>query len=397
MTDSSQSAHPVNPNDVTKPIRVLHIVSMLYSGGVERWVLDLFTAGRAKRLDMDIATVLPTEGLFGRRASELGIRVFQCPGQGNPIRFMQNLRSLLRREGPYDAVHCHLHAFSGFAMFAAWLNGVPARVTHSHNVVDNSSKSWKRKVYVEFSRILIKAFATSGMGPSSESTADLFGASWQKDPRWRVMRCGINLDPFLAPIPSDIHKELFGLPEDAIVMGSVGRLSPEKNSEMLVDILAAAVKLDSRAHLLIIGEGPLRERLWQKAKDANCESHLRLPGTRADVPAIMRGVMNVFLFPSPPPPLGNEALPIAVVEAQAAGLPVVISDGVTTEAIADPELVQRIPANAGAQAWAETALARYAQHEPSSSGETLRRLLASEFNSEVNIRKLARLYGRTEQ
>ena len=118
--------------------------------------------------------------------------------------------------------------------------------------------------------------------------------------------------------------------------GSVGRLDPEKNSEFLVDILAAVLRRREDAYFLLIGEGDLRQRLEEKARDGGFAKRLILPGTRSDVPALLRGVIDVFVFPSPPPPRGNEALPIAVVEAQAAGVPTVISDGIPSEAILVP-------------------------------------------------------------
>jgi glycosyltransferase involved in cell wall biosynthesis len=137
------------------------------------------------------------------------------------------------------------------------------------------------------------------------------------------------------------------------VLGSVGRLTGEKNSEFLLDVLAEVLVRAPHAYLLLIGEGPLRDRLVSKAQRGGFGERLVLPGTRPDVPAILRNVMDVFVFPSPPPPRGDEALPIAVVEAQVAGLPTVISDGIPAEAIIVPELVVQIPEAAGAAKWAD--------------------------------------------
>lgn len=356
--------------------------------------MDLCPAGKAENLSMDIAVVYEMDGLFARRARELAIPVYYCGGESNPLRFISNLRRLLRQHGPYDAIHCHLHAYSAFAVLAAWLSGVPARVVHSHNVVINSSGSLARRAYIGIARAIIRMFATAGMGPSTASTADLFGRNWTKDPRWRVMPCGINLAPFRSTIPASANRSAFGIPEDALVLGSIGRLCSEKNSELLVDILGAALQKNPRTYLLLVGEGPLRETLELKAEQGGFREHLKLAGTRTDVADLLRGAMDVFVFPSPPPPRGNEALPIAVIEAQAAGLPVVISDGVTSEAIVIPELVTQISADAGAETWADTMLASASRSEPSAGHAALTLLEDSQFHCGENIRTLAKLYRR---
>lgn len=392
MTTESSSDRSTPPALAESPLRVLQIASMLRSGGVERWLIDLCPAGSAENLSMDIAVAYGGDGLFSRRAHELGIPVHYCAGCTNPLRFLINLRRILREFGPFDAIHCHMHAYSGFVVAGAWLEGIPVRVVHSHNVVGNDRRPFARRLYMALSRTLIRLFATAGMGPSTVSTEDLFGPSWRKDPRWRVMRCGINLNPFKTPVPAQISKSAFGIPEDALVLGSIGRLSPEKNSEFLVDVLKAVLASNPNTYLVLIGEGPLREPLERRASELGISDRLKLVGTRSDVADMLRGVLDVFLFPSPPPPRGNEALPIAVVEAQAAGVPLVISDGVTTEAIVTPWLVTQIPADAGARMWADAALGQVKLRNAGNQQVALSEMEASEFNCVQNVRLLARIY-----
>lgn len=364
---------------------------MLRSGGVERWLVDLCPAGRAQNLDMDIAVVWDTGGLFTDKARALGIPLYHCPAR-NPFSFIRGLRRLLRERGPYDALHCHIHAYSGFGVLAAWLEGVPARVVHSHNVVGNSSKSLSRRAYIALARGLIRAFATAGIGPSAASIEDLIGPGWRNDARWSAMPCGIDLEPFRFSIPQLSRRAEFGIPPDALVLGSVGRLCAEKNSELLVDILGAVLRDSGNAYMLLIGEGPLRSRLEQQAREGGFGDRLILPGTRPDVPALLRTVMDVFLFPSPPPPRGNEALPIALVEAQAAGLPCVISDGIPPEAVIIPELVAQVASTAGANTWAATALAQARLRDPGRAHRAFEILQNSSFNVAVNMKALAALY-----
>ena len=386
MNDTSRS-----PNTANRPLRVLHIAAMLHSGGVERWLVDLCPAGRSNDILMDIAVLFETDGLFARKARELGIRVFHCPSARKPIEFMSNLRALLRQYGPYDAVHAHIHAFSAFAVMAARMEGVPARLVHSHNVVGNQ-QSLFRRAYISITRMCIRRFATAGLAPSHDSAKDLFGKRWSKDPRWRVMRYGIDYSAFCAPAAASIRNEL-GIPSGAFVFGSVGRLCGEKNSDFMVDMLEAIIGAGRDAYLVIIGEGPMREWLEKKATSMGIRDRLILPGTRSDVPSVMGSLFDVFVFPSPPPPRGNEALPIAIVEAQAAGLPTLISDGVTPEAIIVPDLVTQLPVAAGAGQWAQVLLSLDIGNKDGRSERALSIVQNSEFSCTHNLQTLRPLYS----
>lgn len=372
-----------------RPFRVLQVVAMLHNGGPERWLVDLCQFGNTENLAMDIAVLWEINGLFYDIARERGIPIYHCPA-GNPLQFIARLRRLLREHGPYDAIHCHLHAYSFLAVLAARLEHVPVRVVHSHNVVKNSARSMGRRLYAKAARFLIGMFATAGFGPSSASVEDLFGPDWKSDPRWNVLPCGIDLTPFRSE--AGPGRAEFGIPTDALVLGSVGRLTPEKNSAFLVDVLAAVLRLRKDAYLLIIGEGELREQLDRKALEGGFAGRLILPGTRSDVPAIMRFIMDVFVFPSPPPPRGNEALPIAIVEAQAAGLPTVASDGVPPEAILVPGLIIQVPADAGATKWAEAVVEFGKCRDAALALEALAIIERSNHNCAVNIKVLAALY-----
>lgn len=376
------------------PCRVLHVASMLRSGGVERWLVDLCVAGSAQNLPMDIAVIVETGGIFTDVARERNIRILPCPPQGKPLAFMWNLSRLISEYGPYDAIHAHVHAFSGFAVALGWLMGIPARIVHSHNVVRNASESFYRRIYYKLGRTLIRAFATAAIAPASPAAQDMLGPNWRRNPRWRVMPCGIDLVPFRYPADGVALRAELGIPPDAIVLASVGRLTAEKNTEFLIDMLGAVLPRLSRAHLLLIGEGDLRERLYAKALSAGFGDRLHLPGTRTDVPAVLRSVVDVFVFPSPPPPRGNEALPIAVIEAQVCGLKCVVSDGIPPEAIIIPELTIQIPAAAGAEAWAEAVAAQVARGDLGLADDAFGIMQGSSFNVVNNVLALGELYRR---
>ena len=366
---------------------------MLHNGGVERWVVDLCRGAASEGLAMDIAVTDPTSGVFAARARENGISVRHCPVGSHPLVFVRNLRRLLRDQGPYDAVHCHIHAYSCFAVLAARLEGVPVRIAHSHNVIGNdSSPAWARRAYILTARVLLRWFATAGLAPSRVALEDLAGRGWRKDPRWGLLPYGIDLAPFRAPAGIESTRAALGIPERALVLGSVGRLTAEKNSEFLLDVLGAVLRSRGDAYLLLVGVGPLRDRLERKARESGFRDRLILAGVRKDVPVLLRDVVDVFVFPSPPPPRGNEALPIAVVEAQIAGVRSVLSEGVPEESILLSDLVLQVPTTAGPERWAESVLQQAARPESRGSAQSLRAIEQSSFNLTVCLKNLAALY-----
>ena len=364
---------------------------MLHSGGPERWLIDLCSGGPAENLEMDIAVLWNRDGLFARRARELSIPVIFCEGRENPLRFISNLRKVLREHGPYDAIHSHIHTYSAFVLISAWLEGIPARVVHSHNVVSPQSSN-VRQIYNWVTRSVIRLLATACLAPAQAALDNLVGFTRGKS-NWRVMRCGISLEPFRAPIPENVSRSSFGIPPTAFVVGFVGRLCAEKNSEFLLDVFAEVLRRRPDAYLLMLGEGPLREVLEAKAQNGGFRDRLILAGVRTDVPAVLKATVDVFTLPSPLPPRGNEALPLVVVEAQACGLPTLISDGVTTESVIVPDLVEQLPEAAGVTAWAEALLRMGAAARPDSAERALSILEASEFNCMSNLKTLAHLYS----
>lgn len=374
------------------PLRVLHLIPALHSGGVERWVVDICTLAPAHGMAMEIAVTTEIDGLCARRARERGIVVHVCPGHERPLAFMAAFCRLLRCHGPYDGVHIHLHAYSGFAALAARWAGVPRVVVHSHNVMGNESAGWKRRAYGRLARLLIGRCATAGLAPALAPLEDLLGRGCMADPRWRLLPYGVDLEPFRRPVPPGMGRAAFGIPDDAFVMLTLSRLNPEKNPLFAVRVFEAIVRLRPDAWLLMLGEGPLRPAIEAEAGRLGIRDRVVLAGARPDVPDVLRSCADVLVFPSPPPPAGREANPLAVLEAQCCGVPVLISDGVPDEAILVPRLVARMRADADADAWARAALAHSATKLPGGAAEALAIVEHTAFNAEQTLPALAAVY-----
>jgi glycosyltransferase involved in cell wall biosynthesis len=142
-------------------------------------------------------------------------------------------------------------------------------------------------------------------------------ATHECDPnRVHVIANGIDTSSF-APRPgarSDLRREL-GLPEDAWVVGTVGRLAPEKDQALLVRAMAPF--LGERRRLVIVGDGPERDALSAAIEEVNAARYVRLTGARSDVARLL-SAFDAFALPS-----RTEGLPLVLLEAMASELPVV--------------------------------------------------------------------------
>ena len=369
-------------------IRILHIVSALRPAGVETWLLHVLRHIDRNRFHMDVLAKSHGTSEFVEQFRALGSTVVE--GAGNRPRwiFARNFAWMLSRHGPYDVVHSHLHFYSGVVMRLAARHGVPVRIAHNHSYTsakEIGAGPFKRNYYRRMRRHVAR-HATAGLAASRRAAPSLFGADWQDDPRWRVLDCGIDLDPFRAPVDRSAVRDELGLPNDCLVIGHVGRFHPPKNHSFLLTVFAEIVKRAPNARLLLVGDGPLRPRIEQQAANAGIGDSIVFAGLRADVARLMTWAMDTFVLPSL-----WEGLPLALMEAQAAGLPCIVSDAVPDEADVVPGLIRRLPLDAPAGAWADTVLQSQLSTTTSRTA-ALNRVEASPFNISQSVAALERFY-----
>ncbi len=141
-------------------------------------------------------------------------------------------------------------------------------------------------------------------------------------------------------------REELGYSDNDFVIGHVGRFSEPKNHMFLLDVFAEVHKKDDKYKLLLVGDGELRPQIEQKIKSLGLDDFIQLTGMKSNVNRLMMA-MDLFMFPSK-----WEGLPVSVVEAQASGLPCVISNTITDE-VCVTELVTRISLDANDDEWAD--------------------------------------------
>lgn len=353
-------------------VGVLHVIGALERGGVETWLMDLAPRLDHARWQFDFCTLGPERGRYAGRVEAQGARVRSCPrGPG----FAWRLYRILR-QGRYAIVHSHVHQFSAVVLAVARAAGVGVRLAHSHNTADGRGDTVPRRLYRAVARRLWAGVATGRLACSAEAAEALFGPAGAL-----VAPYGV---PAAPPPPADLRGQ-FGL-DGVPVVGHVGRFEPQKNHRFLLEVAARLVWRRPEVRWLLVGEGPLRREIESQAQRLGLAGRVCFTGLREDVPALLSAAMDAFVLPS-----RHEGLPVALLEAQAAGLPALVSTAVPREAAAVTGAVEFLPLAAGPDAWAERLLDRLASPRPPRA-QALAELAAAGFTLEQSLDNLLAAY-----
>jgi glycosyltransferase involved in cell wall biosynthesis len=230
-----------------------------------------------------------------------------------------NLVALLRQEQPH-IVHTHTSKAGVLGRLAAWITGVPVIVHTPHGHVFyghfGSILSW---VFLQIERALAWITDVLIALTAAEKTEHLErGVGWAD--RFAIIPSGIDIDRFKQVLKAGkVMPEWFDCPPDAIVIGSVGWLTDIKGHRFLVDAVARLKQEHPHLHLVILGSGGQYDALLHQARNAGISQSVHLVGHREDVERALAG-MDGFVLPSL-----NEGMGRALIEAMAAGLPVIAS------------------------------------------------------------------------
>jgi glycosyltransferase involved in cell wall biosynthesis len=331
-------------------VRVLHCVGHLLRGGIENWLFQTLTRQPSTVFEHHVLVRTSQEEAFSDAFRRAGIPVLACASFRNPVRYARELQRLVDANGPYDILHIHGSSFSGLlTLLLARHVGIRRTIVHSHNDVRPLLKE-SGPLYGMYVRAVTGAYrllGDRGLAASVLAAESMFGMGWRQDPRWQLLYYGVDCTPFQRAADKGLRARL-GIPAEAFVVGHVGRFHEQKNHAFLVEVISAAGRLDPQVHCLLIGDGPLREKIQREIEERGLTKRFTFVPDTTTVAEYMLSAMDCFLFPSL-----YEGLGLVAVEAQAAGLACILSDRVPEEASVLSGLVQWMPLEAPAARWAE--------------------------------------------
>jgi glycosyltransferase involved in cell wall biosynthesis len=373
--------------------RVLHLLPDLAIGGGQTVVLDLVRHLDRSRYSVDVAYLGDDRSLEGQ-LHDAGARTFALRHhRGQAPRTLLALRRLLIDER-IDVLHVHSDLDRRLGQLAALTTRTPV-VGHLHSEwvhlgsaaapeapfqrrvrarlaakVRGSIERWTVRCYLAVSMDVAERFAPRVRAPIE------------------VVAQPIDTTRFERPDAGAGVRAQLGLGEVVPLLIDVARLVEGKGQEDLLHVVAALLEEFDETVLLLVGDGPDRSALTRAVEHAGLTDHVRLLGPRTDVPALLAAA-DVFVFPS-----ASEGLPIALLEAMAAGLPVVAYGLPSLRDLRDLgaplELVDRSPT---AMAQATAGLLR-APERRAQIGQRSRDLVAERFDATTATRRVEAIYGR---
>ncbi|WP_377644192.1 glycosyltransferase [Oryzobacter terrae] len=343
----------------TRPPSVLLVVGAMNRGGIESWLMNVARAVPPEEVRLTFLVHSDRPSDFDDEIRALGHHLAVCRLGRDPVGYAVRLARLMRSEGPFDAVHAFVSTFSALPLTVARLVGVPVRIAHSQTdrraVLATAGPA--RRAYSALASWGLRRSMTLGMACTVGASEFLFRRDPQDDPRIRVVPNAIDPRPF-ADAVGTLRADLM-LPDDALVVGHVARFVPVKNQGFLVEVARRWAAQGDPVHLVLVGEGPDRPAVEATVAAAGLTGRVHLTGLRTDIPGVMAD-LDVLVLPSL-----WEGAPITLVEAQASGVPCVVSAEVTGATDVVPGLVTSMPTGAGADAWAAEVLAAARRPGPS--------------------------------
>lgn len=323
----------------SEPLRVLQVFGSLNRGGAEAMMMGVYRSADRERIQFDFVCHRPGPWHHSEEIESLGGRIFVAPRYRlwNHRLYVHWWHTFLAEHSEWPVIHGHMMTTAALYLKVARTHG-RRTVSHAHNT---RFGGW---VIHRVKRLLhrgIPRYADVLLACSHSAGDAVFGAGTA----YRVIHNGIDIERYVSStqVRDDVRSEI-GL-EDHLVLGHVGRMNAQKNHAFLLEAFAVLHRMRPDAVLLLVGDGSLRRQLELQCSALGITGQVHFLGVRADVHRLLQA-MDVFVLPS-----RFEGLPVALVEAQASGLPVLVSSAVSREVQIIPEL-EFMDLDEGAEAWA---------------------------------------------
>jgi len=300
-------------------IRVLQVVGKMNFGGAETRLLEIARRIDLSKIHFDFCVFDDEAGDYDDQIRRIGCGIVRCKLTKNVFGFSKRFHKVLQ-QGSYDVVHCHIYQFSGLPLRIAAKEKVPMRIMHLRTIPGFERNILKRLFYDKLMQRWMERYATNIVGISQIAMVANMGAHWESDPRTRIIYNAIDTQPYSqVPDRAGTLAE-FGIPESARVVIHVGNFRPAKDHRTLIKAAGMMISQNKDVHFLLVGSGTLMSEIRELVLVRGFEKNVHFAGARDDVPQLLMS-SDCFMFPSRWEGLGG-----AVLEALAAGLPVVASD-----------------------------------------------------------------------
>ncbi|MEG1848710.1 MAG: glycosyltransferase family 1 protein [Lachnospiraceae bacterium] len=366
---------------MSEPIRVLQVLGGTTLCGAESRIMDIYRNIDRTVVQFDFMVHNQREDYYNEEIRQLGGHIYRVPRFRviNLYHYTKAWKRFFAQHKEYRAVHGHMTSTASFYLPIAKRSGVPVTIAHARSA--GTDPGFKGKL----TRCLRHALARKAdycLACSKEAGYAVFGKRAMQQGQVQMIPNAIALEGYRFHEPTRKRlRQQYGL-EGHFVIGHVGRFHYAKNHTFLIEIFSEIVKKQDNAVLLLLGEGELMEQVREQAEAYGVLDRVIFAGSHGNISEYYQA-MDYFVFPS-----HFEGLPGTVVEAQAAGLPCLLSDTITKE-VCVTGLVTTMSLQTPAVAWAEEVV----QHQDYHRGTDLSLLQQQGFDVLVQAKRWESFYS----
>lgn len=327
--------------------RLLCIVSSLDTGGAETFMMKIFR-GLPSEYKLDFI-VSKNTGFYEKEVLSLGGKIYRIPLRTkHPVKAFNAIKKIVRKNNYQYILKLCDTPIGFFDLLAAKKGGASKLCVRSCNA---SSEEGNLKALInKILRPFFNAITDVKIAPSKLAAEYTFGHKVVSNKQVVFLHNAVDLDVYCYDSQKrrKLREELHIGPEQ-LVVGHIGRFNYQKNHEFLIDIFSAIRSKRKDAMLLLVGDGEKKKEIVSKINRLGLAQNVILTGIRSDIPDLL-SAMDVFVFPS-----FFEGMPNTIIEAQATGMPCVLSDAITKEAQIT-NLLKYLSLEESCEKWADVAI-----------------------------------------
>lgn len=369
--------------------KILEVVGRMDRAGQETFLMNVLRTHDPSKYEIWFSVNSEKVGDYELEIQQLGGHVWHNPYTitlKNLRKYAKAFRQFLKTEGPFDVVHCHTYLFGGFILRLAAQESIPVLIMHSHSTSDGKTNTLVRRLYRWGALRLIKHYATHWVACGAEAYETFFKEKCMDNNL--ILNNAILMSQFNFESTScNTIRQQLNIPSNSKIIINIARFSTVKNHEKIVSVFKYFHDtLYPNSYLLLVGEGERLEIIKNLVTTLNLQRCIIFLGIRSDIPLLLNAA-DVLLMPSL-----FEGLPVSLVEAQAAGLPCVISNTIPHEVDMGLDLVHFVPLYASDEQWSKIIMDATQTIKPSYQSR-YEKLTARGYTIASTWKKLTLLYG----
>ena len=363
--------------------RILQVAVANDRGGLTGYIVNNYKKINKNEIQFDFITYDDYLD-FSEEIEKMGAKIFYFPRPSHVLSYYTALKKI-HEQFDYTAIHFNLSYANIIPIILAKMAGFKRIIVHSHSTGIDTPSAMTRMIKLmihQVGKMLIPLLATDYFACSKLAARWMFPNSIIKRNKYEILYNAIELSKYrFNRQKRDAIRKKIGIADDVFVVGHVGRFTYQKNHEFLVDVFCEVENQESKSLLLLIGDGPDREKIENQVAYYNLSDKVKFLGQRSDV-ANLYQAMDVIVLPS-----RFEGLCIVAIEAQMAALPIICSEELSEETNVSSDYVS-LSLKLSAKNWADKILAK----KGTIRTDNTKVLRAAGYDMNVEIKRLEKLY-----